>query len=52
MGKIGVGETGEFMGVKQLMELLQEEFPQVKFGYFNPPMERIRGKYATDFAHH
>jgi pyruvate-formate lyase-activating enzyme len=51
LGKIGVGETGEFMGVKQLMELIAEEFPRVKFGYFNPPMERIRGKYEADFAH-
>ncbi len=51
LGKIGAVETGEFMGVKQLMELIAEEFPQVKFGYFNPPMERIRGKYEADFAH-
>ncbi|HEY4338217.1 MAG TPA: radical SAM protein [Puia sp.] len=51
LGKIGVVETGEFMGIKQLMELIAEEFPKVKFGYFNPPMERIRGKYEADFAH-
>ena len=51
MGKIGVVETGEFLGVKQLMELIHEEFPEVKFGYFNPPMERIKGKYEADFAH-
>lgn len=51
MGKIGVNETGECMGVKQLMELIHEEFPKVKFGYFNPPVERIRGNYEADFAH-
>lgn len=51
LGKIGVGETGEILGMKQLMELLQEEFPRLKYGYFNPPMERIRGNYETDFAH-
>jgi MoaA/NifB/PqqE/SkfB family radical SAM enzyme len=51
LGKLGVTDTGECMGVKQLMELLHEEFPQVKFGYFNPPKERIRGSYAVDFAH-
>lgn len=51
LGKIGVGETGEFMGVKQLMELIAEEFPLVKFGYFNPPIERIRGEFEADFAH-
>jgi pyruvate-formate lyase-activating enzyme len=51
LGKLGVVETGEFMGVKQLMELIAEEFPRVKFGYFNPPIERIRGQYEADFAH-
>jgi pyruvate-formate lyase-activating enzyme len=51
MGKIGVAETGEFLGLRQLMELIAEEFPEVKFGYFNPPMERIRGKFEADFAH-
>src|SRR6201990_3551099 len=52
LGKINAGETGEFMGIRQLMELIHEEFPQVRFGYFNPPMERIRGQYEADFAHH
>ena len=51
LGKIGISETGEFLGVKQLMELIREEFPKLKFGYFNPSMERIRGDYETDFAH-
>jgi len=51
LGKLGVTDTGEFLSVKQLMELIREEFPQVRFGYFNPPMERIRGNYAADFAH-
>lgn len=51
LGKLGVTETGECMGVKQLMELIHEEFPQVKFGYFNPPMERIQGSYELNFAH-
>ena len=50
MGKIGVNETGEMLGVKQLMSLITEEFPKVKFGYFNPPIERIKGNYETDFA--
>ena len=51
LGKIGVIDTGEFLGMKQLMELLREEFPNLKFGYFNPPIERIRGRFETDFAH-
>ncbi|HEV7621191.1 MAG TPA: radical SAM protein [Flavisolibacter sp.] len=51
MGKIGIGETGENLGMKQLMELLREEFPSLKFGYFNPPIERIKGEFEADFAH-
>lgn len=50
LGKIGVQETGEILGVKQLMELIREEFPHLKFGYYNPPMERIVGQYDSDFA--
>ena len=50
MGKIGVNETGEMLGVKLLMSLIAEEFPKVKFGYFNPPIERIKGNYEIDFA--
>ena len=50
LGKLGVVETGEFIGIKQMMELLHEEFPEVKFGYFNPPAERMRN-FETDFAH-
>ena len=51
LGQIGVTDTGELLGVKQLMELIREEFPQLKFGYFNPPSERIHGSYELDFAH-
>jgi hypothetical protein len=51
LGKIGQTETGEFLGVGQLMELIREEFPDLKFGYFNPPMERITGRFEIDFAH-
>ncbi len=51
LGKIGVTDTGECMGIKQLQELIREEFPSLQFGYFNPPIERIRGDFAADFAH-
>ena len=51
LGKINVADTGECMGVKQLMELIKEEFPDIKYGYFNPPMERIKGNFEMDFAH-
>jgi pyruvate-formate lyase-activating enzyme len=50
LGKIGVSDTGECMGIKQMMELIHEEFPNLKFGYYNPPAERMK-KYDTDFAH-
>jgi hypothetical protein len=33
------------------MYLIHEEFPQLKFGYFNPPIERIKGDYNNAFAH-
>ena len=51
LGKIGVTDTGECMGMKQMLELIQEEFPDLKFGYFNPSIERIKGDYEMDFAH-
>jgi pyruvate-formate lyase-activating enzyme len=51
LGKIGVTDCGEIMGVRQMMELIREEFPHLKFGYFNPPIERIKGNYMLDFAH-
>lgn len=51
LGKINFYEAGDLLGIKQLQELIKEEFPKVKFGYFNPPMERIKGNYEVDFAH-
>jgi pyruvate-formate lyase-activating enzyme len=50
LGKIGVTDTGEALGMKNLMQALHEEFPALKFGYYNPPMERIKGDYQQDFA--
>ncbi len=50
LGKIGVTDTGECLGVKQLMELISEEFPGLRFGYFNPSMERIKGNFEMDYA--
>lgn len=52
LGKIGVTETGECMGMNALLKLIRKEFPYLRFGYFNPPMERIKGKFEKDFAHH
>jgi wyosine [tRNA(Phe)-imidazoG37] synthetase (radical SAM superfamily) len=50
LGKIGVADTGECLGVKQLQELIREEFPTLKYGYFNPPIERIKGIFDMDYA--
>ncbi|RBL91558.1 radical SAM protein [Chitinophaga flava] len=51
LGRLGITDPGQCMGIKQLQEAIHEEFPDVKFGYFNPPMERIKGDYMADFAH-
>jgi pyruvate-formate lyase-activating enzyme len=51
LGKIGVTETGESLGMLQMLELIREEFPSLRFGYFNPSVERIKGDYEKDFAH-
>ena len=51
LGKLGISETGECLGMNQLLELLKDEFPQLKFGYFNPSIERIKGNFEMDFAH-
>ena len=50
LGKIGVTDTGECIGIRQMMLLLREEFPALKFGYFNPSIERIKGDFEMDYA--
>jgi len=50
LGRLGVTDTGDCLGVRQLMDLIHEEFPHIKFGYYNPSIERMRN-YDTDFAH-
>lgn len=50
LGKMGIADTGECIGIKQMMEAIHEEFPHVKFGYFNPPAERMKN-FDVDFAH-
>jgi hypothetical protein len=51
LSKTGITDTGEFIGIKQMMELLKEEFPEIRFGYFNPSKERITGNFEMHFAH-
>jgi hypothetical protein len=50
LGKLNVTDTGERYGLNQMMQIIHEEFPKVKFGYFNPPIERMRN-FDADFAH-
>ena len=50
LGKIGITDTGECMGIRQMMDLLKEEFPDLKYGYFNPSIERIMGDFEMDYA--
>ena len=51
LGRINLPDSGEILGIKQVMELIKEEFPDIKYGYYNPPMERIKGNFEVDFAH-
>lgn len=50
LGKMNIADTGECLGMGQMMELIREEFPQLKYGYFNPSIERMKN-YDADFAH-
>lgn len=50
LGKMGITESGECLGVLQLMELIHGEFPKLKFGYYNPPAERMKD-FDKNFAH-
>ena len=35
--------------MKNLLQMIREEFPKVKFGYFNPSIERMKN-FDVDFA--
>ena len=37
----GVAPNGAPIGMKNLLEQIRREFPQLKFGYFNPPKEKF-----------
>jgi hypothetical protein len=49
LGKLGVQDCGESYGMKNLLQMIREEFPKVKFGYFNPSIERMKN-FDVDFA--
>jgi pyruvate-formate lyase-activating enzyme len=51
LGRMGITEIEEPLGIINIMHMIKDEFPNLKFGYFNPPMERINGNFEKDFAH-
>jgi molybdenum cofactor biosynthesis enzyme MoaA len=42
LGRMGVTDCGETMGIRQMMKEIKKEFPHLAFGYFNPPLKRIK----------
>lgn len=50
LGKIGVTDTGNRYGLHNMISIIREEFPNVQFGYYNPPIERMKN-FDVDFAH-
>jgi len=48
--KLNIGADEAGMGVLEMMNRLREKYPDLKFGYFNPPKERM-ANYELDFAH-
>ena len=50
LGKIGITDTGNRYGLHNMISIIREEFPNVQFGYYNPPIERMKN-FNTDFAH-
>jgi pyruvate-formate lyase-activating enzyme len=39
LGKLGIAELQQGIGIKTVMQRIREEFPWLAFGYFNPPAE-------------
>jgi pyruvate-formate lyase-activating enzyme len=37
----GVAENGTPIGMKNLLDQIRREFPNIKYGYFNPPKEKF-----------
>ncbi|MDI9357486.1 MAG: radical SAM protein [Phycisphaerales bacterium] len=50
LSKLPINHEQIYLGMKQLFNLLNNEFPKLRFGYFNPPIERIMGNFEKDFA--
>jgi len=50
LGKMNLTDSGTHMGILNMMQQLRRSFPHLQYGYFNPPIERIAGNFARDFA--
>ncbi len=50
LGKLGIQDCGNNYGMRQLFEIIKDEYPHIKFGYYNPPVERMKN-YDNDYAH-
>jgi hypothetical protein len=51
LGRINVTDTPACLGIRNMMNRLQNLFPDLKYGYYNPAMERIKGDFNIHFAH-
>lgn len=47
LGKIGITELPEGVGIRQVMQSLRQEFPHLRYGYFNPYDARESAKGVT-----
>jgi pyruvate-formate lyase-activating enzyme len=51
LGKLGISELGEGIGVKNMMNKIRQEFPNLAFGYFNPNAD-VQQKWKKGVGHH
>lgn len=47
LGKLGIAELPEPLGIRNIMQKLKEEFPHIAYGYFNPPLE-VQRQYGLN----
>jgi len=50
LSKLNIPPDDNALGILNMMNMLREKYPDLKFGYFNPPKERMVN-YEMDFAH-
>ncbi|MDD5571640.1 MAG: radical SAM protein, partial [Bacteroidales bacterium] len=48
--KIGIRKTQNILGIKNLMDKIKKEFPDLTYGYFNPSLEKIKKNGHRLFA--